>query len=480
MFPCPNPNCNHTFSSKALQGVSSLVCPKCGTVFQFAPGPAVPARPSNVAKKPSGKTRITPPPLPKTAPPPLPTPPAAPGRVAQEPANFDFHATSELVAPLTRRPASKRRYAGWVAGIVVSAICLCSLVWGGLWLRYFLNVSSSDEEPALGTGFNARFVPPAKPWLRDKEVQQRLHVHIGMKSPEHNNGLALLFKDYKNRMPSDAELLDEAVGKLRSYFKGVEWELPSQDEEMRLAERPAQVCKFQGEDAEQVIMNGECYMMAFRGYGYWFFTWAPLGELEKDSEAIHAEWARLRQRFNLLDGRKGWKEKPRETEGIAGKKAKYYLSFVKGSWTQVATEDDDPHVDFVLKGHEPDPERKPLAANDATVQVLVLPRQPDLKSATTAALDHVKQREMKLYERTTWEPIKDKDGAVDRDAEIGAEHGHLSKLHVKSTEDLERFFTIAVVNRPAGVVVLVGDCLWERRDYWDQEFMALFKSFTTR
>lgn len=485
MLPCINPFCTQTFSPEELEGVSKLMCPKCGAIFELTSGPS-PAPPrSGIAKKP--------PPLPKSAPPLVPSPPpsiadvpiarpvAPPHRAVQTPVSFDFHSTSEMVTPRTRRSAGKhgkRRHIGWIVGVVAAAVGIAVAVWGGLWLRHFLNESPPSEEPTLGAPYSARFAVPGKPWLRDNEIQQRLHVHIGMKSPEHDNALAILFKDYKNRMPSDTEMLDEAVATLRSYFQAVEWELQSKDEETRLAERSAQVCKFQGEDADHVTMKGECYMTAFRGYGYWFFTWAPLSELESDRDAIQDEWARLRQRFSLLEGRKGWKEKPREMEKIAGKQVKYALAYVKGSWTPEASAEDDSHVDLMLKGHEPDPERRPLAANDATVQVLVLPKQANLKSATAAALDYVKERERKLYERTTWDPIKDKNGPVDRDALIGTEHGHLSKLHVRSTEDLERYMSIAVVNRPQGVVVLVGDCLWERRDFWDQEFTALFKSFT--
>ncbi len=292
--------------------------------------------------------------------------------------------------------------------------------------------------------------------------------------------MALLFKDYKDRLPSDAELLDEAVTKLRAYFKGLEWELLPKDEPKQLAGHAAQALQFQGDDAEQVTVNGECYMLAFRGYGYWFFTWAPLGELEKDGEAIRAEWAELRDHFRLLDGRLGWKEKPRETVNVAGKKAKYRLAYLKGLWTHETSEEGDPQLDLLLKGHEPDPERRPLAAKDAIVQVLVLPPQSDLKSAAAAALAYVKQRETKLYERTVWEPVKDKNGESDRDAKIGTETGRLSKLHVKNTEELERYLALAVVNRPDGVIVLIGDCLWERRDFWDQEFTALFRSFRVK
>ena len=114
------------------------------------------------------------------------------------------------------------------------------------------------------------------------------------------------------------------------------------------------------------------------------------------------------------------------------------------------------------------------------MQVLVLPPQSDLKSAAAAALAYVKQRETKLYERTVWEPVKDKNGESDRDAKIGTETGRLSKLHVKNTEELERYLALAVVNRPDGVIVLIGDCLWERRDFWDQEFTALFRGFRVK
>jgi hypothetical protein len=362
-------------------------------------------------------------------------------------------------------------------GILVPALA----VWGGMWVLYYLKTENAPEDTGLAKEvYNARFSWPGKPWTREKDIERRFNVHIGMKSSQNNNCMALLFKDYKDRLPSDAEMLDDAIGKLRSFFRGLEWELQSKGEQARLAGHRAQAFQFQGDDTDHVTMNGECYTLAFRGYGYWFFTWAPLGELERDGESIRAEWARLRKGFSLLDGRKGWKEKPRESLLVAGKKAKYSLALLKGLWSRQDAEDEDPHLDLFLRGQEPDPEREQLTGRVATVQVLVLPRQADLRSAMATALAYVKQREMKLYERTIWEPIRDKHGEFDRDVRIGAEAGHLTKLHAKSTADLERFLSIAVVNRPDGVVVLVGDCLWERRDFWDQEFTVLFKTFQVK
>jgi hypothetical protein len=404
---------------------------------------------------------------------------------AAPPSALDFSSPSQLVVPRTRRQVDtvgKRRLVRWIARGLAAALGLALLAWGGMWLAHFLKMGPGEEDAGrVASVYNSRLNWPGNPWTRDKHIQARLHVHIGMTSAEHNSCLGLAFKDYKDRRPSDAEMLDEALAKLRAYFQGLEWELKPIDDNAELAGQPAQVLEFQGVDSEHVTMNGECYMLTSRGYGYWFFTWAPLGELEQDREPIHAEWIQLRQRLTLREGRKGWTERPREDEKVAGKKATFQLAYVKGLWTREPAEDYDPHADVVLKGHEPNPDRKPLAGKDATVQVLVLPKQANLKAAVEAAREYVTQREKKLYARTTLEPIKDKNGAeIDHTADIGTEHGHLSKLHMKNTEDLERYLLIAVVNRPEGVVVLVGECLWERRDFWDQELMALLKTFKVK
>jgi hypothetical protein len=345
-FPCPNPACTHTFSPEAVQGKSSLVCPKCGTVFQFSSAPAAPARRTAVKKPAPPKT---PPPPSKPA-----VPIAQPVAEQQPPASFDFDSAAEREAPRSRRMARRggKRIGGWVFAVVAGILGPALIVWGSMWIVYILKKERPQEDTGPTTSaFNARFSWPGKPWTRDKDIQRRFQVQIGMKSAEHNNSMALLFRDYKDRLPSDAEMLDEAAAKLRAYFKGLEWELLPKDRQgrtdlksvpqARLAGHSAQVVQFQGDTTEQVTVNGECYMLAFRGYGYWFFTWAPLGELEKDGEAIRGEWGRLRNDLSLLDERLGWKEKPREVVILTGKKATYRLSALKGLWTRETSEDED-------------------------------------------------------------------------------------------------------------------------------------------
>jgi hypothetical protein len=502
MLPCINPFCTQTFSPQDLEGVSTLTCPKCGAVFEFAVSSEATMHPGDTAKLPSvnpeKKVRIeaaAPPEQPQlsaslsTPPPPsiTATPSAQPAAAAAGSTSLNFNSTADMVAPRRRRTVRKRgsrRRRRRIIGIV-AVLGIASAVALGGWYKYLYKKPVGDGDPTRAARiYNAAFIPE-KSWRRDREIQRRWHVQIGMKSSELNNSMALFFKDYKDRLPSDAEMLDEALLKLRSYFRPLEWELKPKSEPMRLAGRPAQVVEFQGDDADHVTTNGECYMMAYRGYAYWLFTWAPLGDLEKQREPIQDEWAGLRKCFSLGTERRGWKAKPRETDRIEGKNAGYVLEFVKELWTHEWGQHEDMQLEYLLRGHEPDPERKPLAGKDATVQVFVLPKQADLKSAelksaTDAALDHLKQRELKLYPRTKWERIKDKNGEFDRDAKIGNETVHWIKLHVQNTEELERYLSVAVVNRSEYAIVLVGDCLWERRDFWDQEFTALFKTFTAR
>ena len=52
-----------------------------------------------------------------------------------------------------------------------------------------------------------------------------------------------------------------------------------------------------------------------------------------------------------------------------------------------------------------------------------------------------------------------------------------SRLEVKLPDDEPfRYLDVTVANRPDGVLVLMGECPWKRREYWEQEFAALVGS----
>jgi hypothetical protein len=484
------------FTPEELKGASKVVCPGCGSTFQLrATAPSSSAGKSGAVKKPDPEPAATTPPEQHTStPPPLPpvppvlpaaeTPPKEVEMVPQVPPaeargtgdDLDFSAPSEIVVPRTRRqPAKKsnRRLAPLLAILTVIAVGVGVAIWGGIWLLY-LNKSDKTEEGPLGgaEAYNFAFTPPGKPWKRDKYIEMKLHVNFAMRSVERNNNLALAFKDYNTRSPSNAEMVDGAREKLHSYFPGAEWE-PAKETDEKLGGQPALLLTFEGEDPEHVAMSGECRMVTFRGFAYWFFTWGPTEDKEKAS----AEWEGLRRQFRLLEGRKGWAEKAPDSATVRGDKARYGLTYRKGLWARKNAHDFDPLADVALLGAEPD---KKYASQTATFQVLVLPKEADLKAAAAAARKYLEKRQKELYSKIELRVMKDKDGeALDRAAEIGNTEGRLAKFHLL-IDEAERFLLLAVVNRLQGVVVLLGECQWDRRDFWDQEFTPLLKSFRVR
>jgi hypothetical protein len=388
--------------------------------------------------------------------------------------------SAPIVVPTSRRGPARRRSSLRVAlFILLGAACLLLLVWGGVWFHHVLRQEDLDTVSAGQTvrvpqgNFQLRI--PGDPWKRDRGVQVRFNVNLVLSRTAPSNTLGLFFKDYRVRQPSEAEMVDEALGKLRGYFKRLQWEAQPKSNATPLGGRPALRMEFEGDDPEEVPASGECRMMAYRGIGYWFFTWGPAAAKEQ----VSREWGGLRQGFRLLGGREGWQEKPPETERVQGTRAAYQLAFLKGLWQRVDTKGYDPRADLVLLGN--DPTQKPYAGRAATLQVLVLPPQPDLASAARAAREHLLKRqrdpEGEGYPGTKITTVKDRAGAdIDRDEKIGGFPGRLSKLRVTNDESRERYVVLGVVNRPEDVLALVGDCDWNRRDFWDREFMPLLAS----
>jgi hypothetical protein len=489
-FPCPNPTCPHAFPPEAVQGATRLVCPRCGAVFQFRP--AAPAAPKPAA----------PPPLPAAkAPPPLPSRPVRPAVPPQAPpipvampvtatpappaSDLAFQSTPNLVVPAVgRRPPPRRRSWGRIAVLAGFAIAGAGLLaWGGVWIRHYLRTESDGPDSAGGAigSFNCRFDPPGTPWKDDRNIRLKLHVNLGLSRDNPRDNLGLFLKDYEKRSPSEAELVDEALGKLRAYLSTFEWELKPKNDGTRLGGQPALRLEFVGVDAEQVPVAGECCILARRGYAYWLFTWGP----DESKEALAPEWQELRGRFSLLGGREGWHEQPRATDTASGSKGSFRVSYARDLWKKEKPEEYGPMADFVLRAFEPEPGSKPHAGKAALFYVFVLPKSHSLKDAVTAARTYLDKRlrEEESRPKVNFETVKEKGGVeADRDSDLGALHGHLTKLHVSGDDDVgfDRYVILGVAQRPEGDLVFLGDCHWERRDFWEQEFAPLLASLKAR
>src|SRR5207253_6672047 len=103
---------------------------------------------------------------------------------------------------------------------------------------------------------------------------------------------------------------------------------------------------------------------------------------------------------------------------IRGAKAAYALWYTEGVWEKRQANDYDLNADAALLGRDKVDTKD--ADKVATVLVLALPPQPDLKAAVTAARANLEARIKQDQRNVVIEIAKDKDGKPeDRPAKIG-------------------------------------------------------------
>ena len=397
--------------------------------------------------------------------------------VPAPPSALAFGSKSDVVlAPLRRR----RGLPGWLI-----ALLLVVGVFGGVAVLVFgaiLNGSSwgshnsagdasgpsADEYKAVGQKGNFRFTPPSAPWQEGRTLPG---AAVAFRRSKPASSMALVFHDYHTRLPRDPELIDDALKKLRDALSDVEYEVKPKDEQSTLGGQPAVRLEFQGGDHD-VPVHGECVAMAYRGFAYWFYTWAPVD----DAPGLVDEWAGLRGKFSLGNQGEGWTEKPPETAAVQGDKLPYKLEYIKSVWEkQEGPQKYSPLADAVLLGYDPKDTEPRIGANAATVQILALEKTPDLDAAVQKAKDALMDIEKEgEVGGVSLDVVADKLPNTDNNTDVGAFHGHVSKLEVKKSGDPSKYAVLAVVRMDdGGVLAVVCECTWDRRDYWDQEFTAL-------
>ena len=152
--------------------------------------------------------------------------------------------------------------------------------------------------------------------------------------------------------------------------------------------------------------------------------------------------------------------------------------------SQTRAKDADPAAEVLLRGFEAVEDEttgqnrvERLAGKSAEILVLVLPAAPDLPSAVRAAKEYIRKRAADSNPDAKIEPAVDAaSGKAAVGREVGAFPGQVDRLRVILGPDTEKFGLLAVARRPEGVLVVYGECKWDRRDYWQQEFEAFLET----
>ena len=328
------------------------------------------------------------------------------------------------------------------------------------------------------------FQMPATPWKIDDKLKLTMQTQLAMRRSNPSAGLALHFYDYKKRTPPDSELKADALEKLKLQFKNIEYEDKDPDPDRTLGGQPCLCLEFVGVDPDEVRVNGFCYMLAYRGFAYWLYTWAP-DEPEK-KEANKKDSDRLRKGFTLLGNREGWTEQKPKTSYVQGRKIPFRLEMVQERWRKTDPVGYDPKADLVLLGTYPG--EKPHAGKMATVQALVLDKADSVEAATKAARDYLleavkqKQEENKyLFPNAKLDVVDDKS-ILNTNDKVGADatEGWLLKLRLEKEPDNIRYVVLRILPQPNGVLVLWCECDYQYLVFWEQEFTVLLETLTVK
>jgi len=417
---------------------------------------------------------------------PLVAPPVAyaPGSPGPAP-SLAFDDTPGVVATPLRGKARRRKGGrGWLAGLFIFLLLAGGAAAGIYFLRDYLPLGDDEERSAFKTKGNFGISLPAG-WRQDNALREKLQANLVASRKKPRAHLALFYRDFRTRALSDAELLDVALNKLKAVFPRVEYlnpfQGPSNGRDAELDGEPAVVFTFSATDPSQVPMTGQCYMLARQGYAYWLLVWGP----EEFQDQLPEHFEVVRQRFKLFNEREGWKATPPETERFVSREVVHYqLDFIKEVWEKEPNpKDADPEAELYLRGFEPTLDDKTgrsrvdrYSGKAAEVQVLVLPKAANLKAAHEAARAHFEKKLKDPYPGVKIEALPDsKTGKVVPSEEVGAFAGQVTPLRVALDAENEKFALLAVTNREQGSLVIWGECRFDRRFYWEQEFRDLLK-----
>jgi hypothetical protein len=392
-----------------------------------------------------------------------------------------------LVKPPTPRG---RRDGGlnWLTWAVLG-VFLAGAVAGGYYL-YANFLSSQFEEPDAKKRrlvANFAYYGPAG-WRADKRLQQGMNADIGMSHTGPRAHLAIYFHDYEFRTPSDEELVEGAVKRLKESFRRVEYIDPLQSggkgRSGSLGGEEALAMTFQATGEDNVRMIGECHMLSRRGYAYWLMAWGP----ESEAEELPDLWEPVRAGFKHGDGRDGWQPTPRPTVPFEIPGRGLQVRYAEEEWQPAENAKTfSPAAVLALTGYELTKEdgrlrRVPYAGKSATVTVLALPQAADIDAAVAAARNHIlTQTSLKAFDMVKVTAIKDRgSGKPLVETKVGELPGQAHHLLFEVGKDEALFGLLAVVRREDGVVAIYCECPEAKRAYWLAEFKAVVNSLAPK
>jgi hypothetical protein len=290
---------------------------------------------------------------------------------------------------------------------------------------------------------------------------------LGLKHATDDAWFVIAVDDYGMQRPRDAELMKIAVESLENYF-GASLELENKTRPSTLGGAEAMQLKFKG-TVNAVVWSGEVHMLAHHGFGYWLYVAAPTWE---EAERVKAELDDS-SRLALQTDRRGWRQQPPKMQTFRGGAAPFTVTVPDGVWEETSAKDEEETGELFLFGRF---KREKNNLKNAAFLIFSLDKKGDLHESMKATRDYVEKR--KQEENPKYKLIAAEAGAeAGALTQVGDRQGCVLELKLILGDETRRYYLLAVVHHGERAFAARGDCVWEHRQIWRQDFLNALASW---
>jgi hypothetical protein len=286
---------------------------------------------------------------------------------------------------------------------------------------------------------------------------------LGLKHAKDDAWFVIAVDDYGMQRPREAELMKVAVESLENYF-GESLELANKTQPSTLGGEEAVRLKFKG-TVNAVVWSGEVHVLAHHGFGYWLYVAAPTWE---EAEQVKADLDGQGKGLALYTERRGWREQPPKMQTFRGGAAPLSVTVPDGVWEETSAKDEEETGELFLFGRF---KREKNNLKNAAFLIFSLDKKGDLHESMKAARNYVEKR--KQEENAKYKLIAAEEG-VEAGAltQVGDHPGCIVELKLVLGDETRRYYLLAVVHHGDKAFIARGDCVWEHRQIWRQDFRS--------
>lgn len=423
---CANPACTQLFPTSLLVDGTLYQCPGCATQFVY--------------KAPSQELPVS-------------TPPVEAPKIA------------ETVAP-------RRGDHWWIPALITIVVVLL--------LGFLAMIGIKMMGPSGGGKYDnfsqANFsIKRPEGFTRDAGQELDFQVDLVYTGAEKKLIWAVLAKDYGGRVPTNRELVELAMEKLRRKFpEKIEYEKRSDGDET-IANLPFLAHDFLGRTSDTEEVAGEFFVGTNKGIGYVFYGWTR----PEDRDEAKPAWKTARQAFSLLETRAKWTLEAVNLDLAEGKG--WELRFDKKYWTQEEISKDlkESHPKAVLRVEGRIPGRKIYAGDMAEAYVIVLEGKGTLTDGVTLAKKYLTDLEKPVDESpaTLESTLTLEEEQLDKKIESQGAPQMRQLLRLLAGGDATKIYLIQVGSGNKQTVLLAASCPIGARKLWEENLINLANGF---